>query len=208
MPSTLLEQCVHEKLKPLPEGTAGQVGYSSANVCKNLSQTGISKCHILSCSFARNGFFFWEVAVLLPLLAVAHFSHSCVVSCPRFGFALRVVWQGQKTDHWGWMELLEWSSGTLQRWRWCLIGTVMQRVTSHDPCGSFQLSPFCDCSAVIVFSLDHSSQWWSYHREQVWEWDLIQHNLLVGSTPSRVWQAMHPHFFLCSFFFKHDFYNF
>lgn len=57
MPSTLLEQCVHEKLKSLPEETAGQVGYSSAKVWKNLPQTGISKCHILSRSFVRNGFF-------------------------------------------------------------------------------------------------------------------------------------------------------
>lgn len=51
MPSTLLEQCVHEKLKSLPEETVGQVGYSSANLWKNVPETGISECHILSCSF-------------------------------------------------------------------------------------------------------------------------------------------------------------
>lgn len=51
MPSTLLERCVHEKLKSLPEETIGQVGYSSTNLWKNVPQTRISKCHILSCSF-------------------------------------------------------------------------------------------------------------------------------------------------------------
>lgn len=51
MPSTLLEQWIHEKLKSMPEETVGQVGYSSANLWKNVSQTGISECHILSCSF-------------------------------------------------------------------------------------------------------------------------------------------------------------
>lgn len=76
MPSTLLEQCVHEKLKSLPEETAGQVGYSSANVWKNLPQTGISKCHILSCSFGRNGFIL-RGGSSVPLLAVAHFNQLC-----------------------------------------------------------------------------------------------------------------------------------
>lgn len=32
MPRTLLEQCVHEKLKSLPEETVGQVGCSSTNL--------------------------------------------------------------------------------------------------------------------------------------------------------------------------------
>lgn len=59
MPSTLLEQCVHEKLKSLPEETAGQVGYSSANVWKNVPQAGISKCHLLSCSFVTEWIFFF-----------------------------------------------------------------------------------------------------------------------------------------------------
>lgn len=68
MPSALLEQCVHEKLKSLPEETAGQVGYSSANLWKNVPQTGISECLILSCSFVTEWIFFLEVAVLLPLL--------------------------------------------------------------------------------------------------------------------------------------------
>lgn len=139
--------------------------------------------------------FFWEVAVLLPLLAVAYFNHSCVVSCPRFGFALilhntRVLRQGQKTDLWGWSS---WSGAQAlgKDKGGCLKGTVIQRVTSDDPCGSFQLSIFCNCSAVTDFSLDHSSQWWCYHKGQVWEWDLIQHSLLVGSTQ---WQAVHPDF--------------
>lgn len=51
MLSTLLEQCVHEKLKSLPEETVGQVGYSSDSLWKNVPKTGISECHILSCSF-------------------------------------------------------------------------------------------------------------------------------------------------------------
>lgn len=51
MPSTLLEQCVHEKLKSLSEETVGQVGYSSTSVYKNVPQTGISECHIRGCSF-------------------------------------------------------------------------------------------------------------------------------------------------------------
>lgn len=48
MPSTLLEQCVHEKLKLLPEETVGQAGYSWANLCKNVSQNEISEHCILS----------------------------------------------------------------------------------------------------------------------------------------------------------------
>lgn len=79
MPSTLLEQCVHEKLKSLPEETAGQVGYSSANLWKNVPQTGISKCHILSCSFVTKWIFF-EVAVLLPLL------NSCILQSELCSF--------------------------------------------------------------------------------------------------------------------------
>lgn len=51
MPSTLLEKCVREKLKLLPEETVGQAGYSSANLWKNVSQNEISEHHILSCSF-------------------------------------------------------------------------------------------------------------------------------------------------------------
>lgn len=74
-------------------------------------------------------------------------------------------------------------------------GTVIQLVTSDDPWGSFQLSTFCDCSVVIVF-LDCFSQWWCYHRGHVWERDVIQHNLLVGSTQ---WQTMHPDFY-CAYF--------
>lgn len=57
MPSTLLEQCVHENLKSLRKETAGQVGYGAANLWKNVPQTGISKCHILSCSFVTEGIF-------------------------------------------------------------------------------------------------------------------------------------------------------
>jgi len=51
MPSTLLEKCVREKLKLLPEETVGQAGYSSANLWKNVSQNEISEHCILSCSF-------------------------------------------------------------------------------------------------------------------------------------------------------------
>lgn len=60
------------KIKSLPEETVGQEGYSSANVWKNVPQTGISEFHVLSCSFVTWLFFFWEMVILLSFSEQLH----------------------------------------------------------------------------------------------------------------------------------------
>lgn len=151
--------------------------------------------NVLSCSFVSEWIFFerWQFCFLC--WTAAYFNHSCVVSCLRFGFTWRPGFWGRDRKHISEDGAVGLELRHLARmkigsdWDWDLMGNIWWSFT------------FCDCSAVIDFSLDRS-QWWCYHRGQAWEWDLIQHSLLVGSTQ---WQAMHPDFYCANFSLNKNF---